>query len=98
MRPCQDNINAVLLYLHHNDFISPLILQKKTYDPYDHVTFISVLKFLLEVTPPDHGCILRYPGEGSLVVVPLHVKAIVLKPPVVGVPDVPVAKWFIIDT
>ena len=64
----------------------------KSYDPYDHVTFVSVLKFLLEVTPPEHGCILRYPGEGSLVVVPLHVKAIVLKPPVVRVPDVPVPK------
>ena len=72
-----------------NGFIFPLILQKNAYDL---VTFVSVLKFLLEVTSPEHGCILRYPGEGALVVVPLHVQAIVLKPPVVGVPHIPVAE------
>ena len=89
----QLNFKKSWVYL---DFSVFLVFQfidiSKAYDPYDHVTFVSVLKLLLEVTPPEHGCILRYPGEGSLVVVTLHVKAIVLKPPVVGVPDVPVPK------
>ena len=61
-----------------------------------NITFVSVLLFLLEITTPEHGCILWYPGEGSLVVVTLHVHPIVLKPPVVGVPHIPVPKKFII--
>ena len=63
---------------------------------HEHITFVLVLLLLLEITSPEHGCILWYPGEGSLVVVTLHVHPIVIKPPVMGVPNIPVPKIFII--